>query len=426
MLRNHKFYLNMFWILLLFLVPLPLIVTLGEGLDPIYSSQRMGINFGIFAYVWCLSAIYLATRPKWVDKLIGLPDMYIVHGMTTVFAMILMWMHKLLSPSEGLIETTGEISLYMFTAIIAYSLFFMASWLTNRVPAVAKLKKKIEKVLNYEVSLWIHRLNVVAVVLIYVHIALIDYIRDVTVFFVLVTIFTIFTFASYFMYLANKKSLRNTGKILRVRKLDKSVTELVIGFSKKVKNVKAGDFVFISFPHHKKLQAPHPFSIVNDPKKDGYITLAVDGVGDFTRELENVENDEIVKFSKGYGILHDIVKKSDKNEKFVFIAGGIGLTSLMSLADHFDDKQIRFIYTARKGKEILYLDKLKNYVERPNFEAYAQHGRLSEKQLKEVIPYGENYSYIIAGPTGMNEFYKNYLAQHGADKNKIYAENFSF
>lgn len=416
----------MFWVLLLFLVPLPLIIALGEGLDSIYSSQRMGINFGLFAYVWCLSAIYLATRPKWVDKLIGLPDMYIVHGMTTVFAMLLMWMHKILSPSEGLIETTGEVSLYMFTAIIAYSLFFMASWLTNRVPVVAKLKKMIEKVFNYEVSLWIHRLNVVAVLIIYVHITLIEYIRDVEIFFILITLLTVGTLGSYFMYLTNKKDLRNTGKILRVSKLDKSVVEIVIGFGKRVKNVKAGDFVFIAFPQHKKLQASHPFSIVNDPRKDGYITLAVDSVGDFTKELESVAVGEVVKFSKGYGILHDIVNSANKDEKFVFIAGGIGLTSLVSLSDSFENKSIKFIYTVRKNKQILYLDQLEKYAKRPNFEVFAQHGRLTEAQLKEVIPYGENYSYIIAGPTAMNAFYKNYLAKNGVNKNKIYAENFSF
>ena len=61
----------------------------------------MGINFGVFAYTWMLSAIYLSTQPKWLDRIIGLPDMYIIHGVTAVFAVVFMWLHDNMLISAG-------------------------------------------------------------------------------------------------------------------------------------------------------------------------------------------------------------------------------------------------------------------------------------------------------------------------------------
>lgn len=108
--------------------------------------------------------------------------------------------------------------------------------------------------------------------------------------------------------------------------------------------------MFINFPNNKKLREPHPFSIVNVPNRDGYIKLAIDCVGDFTSELKNLRGGERATVTRGYGVLNNILTKSSKNEKFVFIAGGIGVTSLLSLADGFADKNITFFYTAKKEK----------------------------------------------------------------------------
>lgn len=232
MLKNHKFYLNIVWMFILFTVPLPLIVTLTLGLDELYTFNITYINLGIFAYVWMLSAIYLATKPKWLDNLLGLPDMYLIHGVTTIFALVLMWIHKLNLPSAGLIELSGEFSLYLITFLIAYSLIFLAGWLTSKVKILALIKRSLEKIFKHEITVWIHRLNIVAVFVIYVHIILIDYVRNITPFFVLTTIYTLFTFGAYVVYLVGRNN-PYTGKLTEVVMLDKNVVELNITLGKK-------------------------------------------------------------------------------------------------------------------------------------------------------------------------------------------------
>jgi hypothetical protein len=97
--------------------------------------------FGVIAYVWMLLAIYIGTKPKWIDRLIGLPMAYMIHGILSLVAIILAFLHKEGSPSAGLIKLTGDYAFYLFVALAIYSLVFMAGWLTSRIRILEVIKK---------------------------------------------------------------------------------------------------------------------------------------------------------------------------------------------------------------------------------------------------------------------------------------------
>ena len=101
-----------------------------------------------------------------------------------------MYLHDQLLKSSGLIELTGEWSMNIFIGVIVYSLVFMAGWLTSRIRILMKIKKILEKIFKHELSMWIHRLNLVAALLAFLHVLLIPYIRSIIP-------FTIF---GYFIY----------------------------------------------------------------------------------------------------------------------------------------------------------------------------------------------------------------------------------
>ena len=61
------------WDVVLCLVPLPFLAALGYGLPSFYRGQLFGIELGVIAYTWMLAAVYLACRPRWVDRTVGLP-----------------------------------------------------------------------------------------------------------------------------------------------------------------------------------------------------------------------------------------------------------------------------------------------------------------------------------------------------------------
>ena len=417
----------MIWLIVLLTIPLPLIVTIGNGLPEVFESRVLAINLGVFAYSWMLSAIFLSSQPKWLDRIIGLPDMYIIHGVTAIFAVIFMYLHDQLLKSSGLISLTGEWAMYIFMAVIIYSLVFMAGWLTSRISILMRIKKMLEKIFKHELSMWIHRLNLVAALLAFLHVLLIPYIRSIVPFTILVVLYTVIAFGSYGHYAYDKYINVQVGLLKNVRKVDSNITELTITTSNSVlRKIEAGDFAFISFPNIKGMKEPHPFSILNIPERDGYVQMSIEGVGDFTKNLPNLETEEKVNLTRGYGVLSSMIEKSGKNEKFVLIGGGIGVVPLLGLADKFDNKDITFLYTVKKDKKLLYQEKFELWNERSNFKSYSQNGRFTTEQLDKYLPVGEEYNYIIAGPMVMNTAYEKMLKEKGIKKNRIFYEGFNF
>ena len=427
MLRDHRFIFNMIWLIVLLTIPLPLIVTIGNGLPEVFGSRVLAINLGVFAYSWMLSAIFLSSQPKWLDRIIGLPDMYIIHGVTAIFAVIFMYLHDQLLKSSGLISLTGEWAMYIFMAVIIYSLVFMAGWLTSRISILMKIKKMLEKIFKHELSMWIHRLNLVAALLAFLHVLLIPYVRSIAPFTVLVILYTVIAFGAYGHYAYNKYLNVKVGILKNIRKVDSNITEVTITTSKSIlRKIEAGDFSFISFPNVKGMKEPHPFSILNIPERDGYVQMSIEGVGDFTKNLPKLEVEEKVNLTRGYGVLSSMIEKSGKNEKFVLIGGGIGVVPLLGLADKFDNKDITFLYTVKKDKKPLYQEKFELWNERSNFKSYSQNGRFTTEQLDKYLPVGEEYNYIIAGPMVMNLAYEKMLKGKGIKKNRIFYEGFNF
>ena len=427
MLRDHRFIFNMIWLIVLLTIPLPLIVTIGNGLPEVFESRVLAINLGVFAYSWMLSAIFLSSQPKWLDRIIGLPDMYIIHGVTAIFAVIFMYLHDQLLKSSGLISLTGEWAMYIFMAVIIYSLVFMAGWLTSRISILMRIKKMLEKIFKHELSMWIHRLNLVAALLAFLHVLLIPYVRSIAPFTVLVILYTVIAFGAYGHYAYNKYLNVKVGILKNIRKVDSNITEVTITTSKSIlRKIEAGDFSFISFPNVKGMKEPHPFSILNIPERDGYVQMSIEGVGDFTKNLPKLEVEEKVNLTRGYGVLSSMIEKSGKNEKFVLIGGGIGVVPLLGLADKFDNKDITFLYTVKKDKKPLYQEKFELWNERSNFKSYSQNGRFTTEQLDKYLPVGEEYNYIIAGPMVMNLAYEKMLKGKGIKKNRIFYEGFNF
>jgi len=427
MLRDHRFIFNMIWLIVLLTIPLPLIVTIGNGLPEVFGSRVLAINLGVFAYSWMLSAIFLSSQPKWLDRIIGLPDMYIIHGVTAIFAVIFMYLHDQLLKSSGLISLTGEWAMYIFMAVIIYSLVFMAGWLTSRISILMRIKKMLEKIFKHELSMWIHRLNLVAALLAFLHVLLIPYVRSIAPFTVLVILYTVIAFGAYGHYAYNKYLNVKVGILKNIRKVDSNITEVTITTSKSIlRKIEAGDFSFISFPNVKGMKEPHPFSILNIPERDGYVQMSIEGVGDFTKNLPKLEVEEKVNLTRGYGVLSSMIEKSGKNEKFVLIGGGIGVVPLLGLADKFDNKDITFLYTVKKDKKPLYQEKFELWNERSNFKSYSQNGRFTTEQLDKYLPVGEEYNYIIAGPMVMNLAYEKMLKGKDIKKNRIFYEGFNF
>ena len=129
MLKQQPKVLYLTWTAILVALPLPLIILLNTSLLDTISNLFL-YDLGLIAYVWWLAIVYLSTRPQWLDRLIGLPAMYFVHGMLGVLALLAIFFYQqFLFSMHTEIRLTGEWAWYLAVFGIAYAIFFMSGWL---------------------------------------------------------------------------------------------------------------------------------------------------------------------------------------------------------------------------------------------------------------------------------------------------------
>ncbi len=425
MLKSHKYWLGLFWLVAIFVLPLPLVMTLAQGLDgTINQFALFGSQIGIIAYVWMLFAIVVAEKPKWLDRLIGLPEMYFAHGILGLGAILLAIWHKILLQAVGLVKITGLLSVVIFIAVACYSIFFMSAWLTGRSLILRRFKARLEKIFRYETSLWIHRLNVVATLLVFAHVVLIDFIRAIGPFMFWFYLYSAFTAITYLYMHGLKPHFSKKGMLISRQKLADGVTELTVKMKRRWR-FRPGDYVFMAFPDIKGMDDMHPFSILHYDRRAHLLTFAIRNWGDFTAKIDAVPIKSRIKIDGSYGRLFEAVNEK-KAKDLIFIGSGVGSVPLISLTTALLNKRkITFIRIASQRQDLIYEDFLQQLaVDYPNFTYRSQIGRLSQEQVEHLAK--TDAFYLVGGSSQMMKGTMGMLLKVGIKRQQMYGEKFSF
>ncbi|RSX53655.1 hypothetical protein D2E25_0978 [Bifidobacterium goeldii] len=445
------------WATVLFIVPLPFLALLAANYPALYADTMFGAEIGVVAYTWMLAAVYLACRPRWVDRTVGLPHMYMIHGVLAILAIVLAFLHQSLLPGAGaLISLTGHVGLYLFIAVAVWSLVFMAGWLTSRVAWLARLKRALERLFRHEMSVWLHRLNLVAIALIVIHVHAIDYIASNRSFLLLFDAATIAVFAYYAWSSVSRRAFALRGRVASVRSIAPRVTELNVAIDNSASTTQPrwnpGDFAFIAFLGVRGMHELHPFSLTNsyaaeadgrDPSAGAppVMSFAIRADGDFTSKIASLKPGERVKVVPPYGRYAEFIKEHDAQTghatPLVLIAGGIGVTPLIGVLTAYAGGKngtngangrgriVDFLYTARSERDVIYRDELQQFgaAHAPNTRVRLTTGHANESLIAPMIRPGA--IYLIAGPMPMMDAVREILAQHGVASTDIYYEPFA-
>ena len=322
------------------------------------------------------------------------------------------------------IKLTGDWAFDLFVGLAIYSLVFMAGWLTSRVKPLAMLKKQLsKKIFKHEVSVWIHKLNLVATVLVFIHVMLISYIRAIAPF-----MFTFYLYSAFVLvaYLISLRPDRGVGAILANNvEISPRVQELSLQLTKPI-DTKAGDFVFLSFPKIAKMKEPHPFSVVSAPNQNREMVLAIRGDGDFTKNLATVEPGAEALVNGGYGLYQTTIDNV-KPTHMIIIAGGIGVVPMLSIVDANPDIDTTFFYNAHAQNNLLYPEKFARWEQRDNFTDYLQVGRFDDETILNTVPRDlSKLVVLIGGPAPMGRHWVKLFSQLGLNSGQIYYEEFSW
>lgn len=360
----------------------------------------------------------MATRAKWVEKLFGgLDKMYLIHRRSGVIAVFLLLAHFLVVPRDLVEFNPGKpLGFYAFVLIILGVILSAAPTLKKRIP--------------YHKWINIHKLMGLFYVMAVFHGLMVNsLIKELPMTRAYVFGMSFIGIAAWiyraFLYGAFNKKLDYS--VATVNPLGNGTTEISLKASSSKLPFEAGQFAFFKFPSISRKEN-HPFTISSHPSQDD-LRLTIKGLGDYTNRLgsELKPGDEALV----EGPFGHFSPKHIKEKEQVWIAGGIGITPFLSLAQSSipSSHKVKLVWCVSSTDEAMYRTELEAIArQKPNFEfmawpsdekGYLNAGHLNMNDFSQA-------GYLICGPQGLKEKLIKQLAEKGVKRSRIYDEEFAF
>lgn len=177
----------------------------------------------------------------------------------------------------------------------------------------------------------------------------------------------------------------------------------------------------------------HPFSVMKFDDLSGKLQFGIKTVGKFTRQLEDIKEDQIVYVDGPYGVF---TTEGHNTEVKVVFAGGIGITPFVELTHRFGNKNTYMFYSNKVLESAVnrsqFIKELgKNYKDVITGEEISNvpviSGRIDEdiikKNLKPEIL--KKAIFFICGSPQFMRTVVDSLKKLGMPDSKIYTEDFS-
>jgi len=197
-----------------------------------------------------------------------------------------------------------------------------------------------------------------------------------------------------------------------------------------------GQFMLLRLKIDGIVSAPHPFTISSSPARKG-LSVSVKSVGDFTSRLsESVQLDQAF-VDMPYGVFSFTNYDA---EKYIFIAGGIGITPFLSMLRFMKDtelnKEVILIWGNKTKKDIAFKTEIDSMASQMNSlkvvhvlsrekEWPGETGRIDAEKLKRYVGDFTKGEFFICGPPRMMRDLEKALLALGVNKGRIHTERFS-
>jgi predicted ferric reductase len=121
-----------------------------------------------------------------------------------------------------------------------------------------------------------------------------------------------------------------------------------------------GQFAWLTAGSTPYTDREHPFSISSSAEQAGALSFTIKEFGDFTRGIKNLRPGETVYVDGPFGSFS--ADRHPHAEGFVFIAGGVGITPMMSmlrtLADRGDRRPLTLIYANKDWENVIFREEI--------------------------------------------------------------------
>lgn len=201
-----------------------------------------------------------------------------------------------------------------------------------------------------------------------------------------------------------------------------------------------GQFAWLTLRNSPFAFQEHPFSLSSASTADsGQVAFTIKALGDFTSTISDIRPGERAYLDGPYGAFS---VDRHKAAGCVFVAGGVGITPVMSmlrtLADRGDERPLLLIYGSKDWDSITFREELDELKKRLNLQVEhvltdpppgwpGESGRVTAEVLGRLIPRDRNTrQYYVCGPDPMMDSVEAALTRLGVSLANIESERYNF
>jgi 3-phenylpropionate/trans-cinnamate dioxygenase ferredoxin reductase subunit len=202
-----------------------------------------------------------------------------------------------------------------------------------------------------------------------------------------------------------------------------------------------GQFAWLTAWKSPFSDSEHPFSISSSSENAKSISFTIKELGDFTRTIKEMQPGQTIYLDGPFGSFS--VDRHPHAKGYVFIAGGIGITPVMSmlrtLKDRFEKRPLLLIYGNNSWEDVTFREEIESLKQslnlqvvhvlaRPPEDWQGERGFITPEILDRYLPKERKnnfYEIFICGPPLMMDAVEKTLPQLGFSMGDFHSERFN-
>ncbi|MCK9275415.1 MAG: ferric reductase-like transmembrane domain-containing protein, partial [Syntrophales bacterium] len=321
---------------------------------------EIGMNFALAGFAILILQVILAARFKWIERPVGFDILIRYHKYMALFAALLIIMHPLLLAAGGAgwrIIYALDVPWYIWFGRIAFIIAIVNVLLSVYQ---GRIKLKFEK--------WRFTHDILGpsiIGLAFIHSLIVGddlELRFMKIIWIAALALAVIIFSYH--RIARPLILKNRPyRVIDVHPEAENVWTIKLAppEGRTVNPYLPGQFHFITFYRGRNLPVEeHHWTISSSPAKKGYVTSTIKALGDFTATMGETRKGDKAAVHGAFGRFSYALHPEERD--LVFIAGGIGITPLMSMLRHMrdtrDTRSVLLLYANSDRDHIVFMQEL--------------------------------------------------------------------
>lgn len=404
-------------------------------------TYTVGKNLALVGFTILAMQFVLAARLKWIERPFGLNLLFQFHKAMAILASLLLISHPFLVAIG-----CGDWSL-LFGPQVKWDIWLGRIALLIVLVHVLLASFRFIFKLNYETWRFVHNVSAVLILALgFFHSWNAGGDLQLAWMRALWAVLLVVAVASYLWHRVVRTILlrRNPYKVTEVREEAEGVWTIKLAAPEGVRRFDylPGQFHFLTFRRAPNLPVEeHHWTISSSPTEAGVLCSTIKESGDFTASIGKTKPGDTALVDGPFGRFSYALHPDER--ELVFIAGGIGITPLMSMLRHIRDtraeRTVTLLYANTSERDIVFRDELAgmerdgaaglkvvHVLNKPSAEWKGERGRLDEEKIKRLAgPELTRCAFYVCAPPALMEQTIRTLRKGNVPAARIHFERFN-